>query len=263
MTYLALAATHQGLFAPHFESFGSWNRSSSRYDDKSLEGTFSQHFAITASLGLHDAEIFFLDSDDALQGLDLSVSPHPILQKLRLTVTQCRNPKAPAMAFTSLKTVLRNSPSHLILDLSQLPGQTLDHVGEGLSLDSTLRTLELVLPDEGWSNAQFKELCESLVRRSRMRSLTIASSYDEGDEEFSVWSCPVPPLLDLLLGCVALEELQLKGMHATSNFMTIYVYRSEPLRGSTLKQLKLGQCYIDDGKLATLGRLLTKISTNL
>ena len=135
-----------------------------------------------------------LDSDDALQGLDLSVSPHPILQKLRLTVTQCRNPKAPAMAFTSLKTVLRNSPSHLILDLSQLPGQTLDHVGEGLSLDSTLRTLELVLPDEGWSNAQFKELCESLVRRSRMRSLTIASSYDEGDEEFSVWSCPVPPL---------------------------------------------------------------------
>ena len=191
-----------------------------------------------------------LDSDDALQGLDLSVSPpHPSLQKLRLTV--------------SLKTVLRNSPSHLILDLSQLPGQTLDHVGEGLSLDSTLRTLELVLPDEGWSNAQFKELCESLVRRSRMRSLTIASSYDEGDEEFSVWSCPVPPLLDLLLGCVALEELQLKGMHATSNFMTIYDYRSEPLRGSTLKQLKLGQCYIDDGKLATLGRLLTKISTNL
>ena len=59
-----------------------------------------------------------LDSDDELRGLAVSLSRYPNLQKLRLGRFVFQNDSI--MAFTCLQTVLRNSPSHLVLDLSDL-----------------------------------------------------------------------------------------------------------------------------------------------
>lgn len=67
-----------------------------------------------------------LVSDEALRGFALSLSPYPSLPKLRLGVTELSNAHASTtMAFTSLQTVLRKSPSHLILDLKKLAGPKL------------------------------------------------------------------------------------------------------------------------------------------
>lgn len=98
--------------------------------------------------------------------------------------------------------------------------------------------------------------------------LTLSNSHLIDEEDvFRKWSCPVPCLLQLLRDCVALENLELKGMLMTSDMITTLEQRlpASPLRDATLlKQLKLGHCNLSIGfELAALGRLLTTVFTGL